>query len=203
MEKIYKVKYCDENDALVDIVFETASLPEALKVLAEHSKIANWYSGYVDFIANGETVYRSIPDPHTDLPPCPFGFGTVEKIPTPMMVDLLAAQTDYINSHSDCDELVISSRLDCMRQLVQLAIDKGFDLGSIPGLADAAIDAGVKRRNQWNDEEGYEHITRDEFINDDDFLVPAYEIGFFEATNLIDFKLVEATARAAIEYLNK
>lgn len=200
MEKIYKVSYCDE-ETMIDTNIETTSLQEALKALAEHSKTATWYSGHVDFIADGETVYRSIPKPGTDYPPCPFGFETVEKIPTSMMVDLLAAQTDYINSHSDCDELVISSRLDCMRQLVQLAIDKGFDLGSIPGLADAAIDAGIKRHNQWNDEEGRKHITRDEFINDDDFLVPAYEIGFFDATDIIDFKLVETTVRAAIKYL--
>ena len=202
MEKIYRVKYCDENDAMVDIIFETASLPEALKALAEHSKTATWYSCHVDFIADGETVYRSIPKPGTDFPPCPVGCDT-EDVPTSMMVDLIAAQTDYISSHADCNEQIVASRLDCMQQIVQRAINEGFDLASVPGLADAAIDAGVKRRNQWNEEEGRKHITREEFINDDDFLVPAYEIGFFEATDLIDFKLVEAATRAAIKYISR
>ena len=200
MKKIYRVSYCDE-ETMIDTSIETASLAEALKALAEHSKTATWYSCHVDFIADGKTVYRSIPKPGTDFPPCPVGCDT-EDVPTSMMVDLIAAQTDYISSHADCNEQIVASRLDCMQQIVQRATNEGFDLASVPGLADAAIDAGVKRRNQWNDEEERKHITRDEFINDDDFLVPAYEIGFFEAIDLIDPKLVEATARAAIKYLD-
>lgn len=196
MKKIYRVSYCDE-ETMIDTSIETASLSEALKLLAEHTKTATWYSGGIEFVADGKTVWSGAPKPGTSLPPYPFfDIDELKEIPVSMIVDLLAVQ-------ADCDdEAVKASRLNTMKWLVQWAIDEGFDLGSIPGLADAAIDAGVKRRNQWNDEEERKHITRDEFINDDDFLVPAYEIGFFEAIDLIDPKLVEATARAAIKYLD-
>ena len=196
MKKIYRVSYCDE-ETMIDTSIETASLAEALKALAEHSKTATWYSGGIEFVADGKTVWSGAPKPGTSLPPYPFfDIDELKEIPVSMIVDLLAVQ-------EDCDdETVQASRLNTIKWLVQWAIDEGFDLGSIPGLADAAINAGVKRRNQWNDDEERKHITRDEFINDDDFLVPAYEIGFFEAIDLIDPKLVEATARAAIKYLD-
>ena len=191
MKKIYRVSYCDE-ETMIDTSIETASLSEALKLLAEHTKTATC----IEFVADGKTVWSGAPKPGTSLPPYPFfDIDELKEIPVSMIVDLLAVQ-------ADCDdEAVKASRLNTMKWLVQWAIDEGFDLGSIPGLADAAIDAGVKRRNQWNDEEGRKLITRDEFINDDDYLVPAYEIGFFDAIDLIDPKLVNASVSAAIKYL--
>ena len=195
MKKIYRVSYCDE-ETMIDTSIETASLSEALKLLAEHTKTATWYSGGIEFVADGKTVWSSAPKPGTSLPPYPFfDIDELKEIPVSMIVDLLAVQ-------EDCDdETVQASRLNTIKWLVQWAIDEGFDLGSIPGLADAAINAGVKRRNQWNEEEGRKLITRDEFINDDDYLVPAYEIGFFDAIDLIDPKLVNAAVSTAIKYL--
>lgn len=118
MKKIYRayrVSYYVKGSATVTTICETASLAEALKLLGQQptTDSRHWNLAYM---VNGKTAFICSPRPGSDRPPCPTGIG-IDDVPTAMLADLIAAQTSYINSHADCDDRVIASRLDCVKQL--------------------------------------------------------------------------------------
>lgn len=117
MKKIYRVSYYAERSAMVTTICETASLAEALKLLGQQPTTdgRHWNLAYV---VDGKTAFICSPRPGSDRPLCPMGLD-IEDIPTAMLADLIAVQTSYINGHADCDDRVIASRLDCIKQLGQ------------------------------------------------------------------------------------
>ena len=117
MKKIYRVSYYAERSAMVTTICETASLAEALKLLGQQPTTDGrlWNLAYV---VDGKTAFICSPRPGSDRPLCPMGLD-IEDIPTAMLADLIAVQTSYINGHADCDDRVIASRIDCIKQLGQ------------------------------------------------------------------------------------
>ena len=117
MEKIYRVSYYFEMSATITVVCETASLAEALKLIHQQPTTDGRHLNLA-YMVNGKTAFICSPRPGSDRPLCPMGID-IEDIPTAMLEDLIAVQTSYINSHADCDDRVIASRLDCIKQLGQ------------------------------------------------------------------------------------
>lgn len=115
MKKIYRVSYYFERSAIVTTICETASLAEALKLIHQQPTTdgRHWNLAYM---VNGKTAFICSPRPGSDRPLCPMGLDT-DDIPTAMLADLIAVQTTYINDHADCDDRVIASRIDCIKQL--------------------------------------------------------------------------------------
>ena len=115
MKKIYRVSYYVERSAIITTICETASLAEALKLIHQQPTTdgRHWNLAYM---VNCKTAFICSPRPGSDRPLCPMGLD-VDDIPTAMLEDLIAVQTSYINSHADCDDRVIASRLDFIKQL--------------------------------------------------------------------------------------
>lgn len=120
MKKIYRayrVSYYAERSAAVTTICETSALAEALKLIHQQPTTdgRHWNLAYM---VNGKTAFICSPRPGSDRPLCPMGLD-IEDIPTAMLADLIAVQTSYINGHADCDDRVIASRIDCIKQLEQ------------------------------------------------------------------------------------
>ena len=117
MKKIYRVSYYFERSAMVTTICETTSLTEALNLIHQQPTTdgRHWNLAYV---VNGKTAFICSPRPDSDRPLCPMGLD-IEDIPTAMLEDVITVQTNYINGNADCDDRVIASRLDCIKQLGQ------------------------------------------------------------------------------------
>lgn len=118
MKKIYRVSYYAERSAMVTTICETASLAEALKMLGQQPTTDTKRHWSLAYLVNGKTAFSCSPRPGSDRPLCPTG-RDIEDIPTAMLADLIAVQTSYINGHADCDDQVIASRIDCIKQFGQ------------------------------------------------------------------------------------
>lgn len=116
--KIYRVSSYTKGSAVVTTVGETASLAEALELIHQQPTTDTKRHWRLDYVANGKTAFSCSPVPGSDRPLCPTG-RDIEDTPTAMLADLIAVQTSYINGHADCDDRVVASRLDCIRQLGQ------------------------------------------------------------------------------------
>ena len=118
MEKIYRVSSYTKGSAVVTTICETASLSDALELIHQQPTTdgRHWRLACV---VEGKTAFECAPVPGSDRPLCPTGLD-VEDVPTAMLADLIAVQTGYIEEHAaDCDDRVIASRLDCIKQLEQ------------------------------------------------------------------------------------
>lgn len=118
MKKIYRVSYYVKGSATVTTICETASLAEALKLICQQPTTEPKHHWNLSYVVNGRTEFICSPVPGSDRPLCPTGID-IDDVPTSMLEDLIAVQTSYINSHADCDDRVIASRLDCIKHLGQ------------------------------------------------------------------------------------